>query len=431
MIRIEGDAPIARMLKAADGRARFHMPGHKGLLLPEDMTELSVTDDLYAPSSGIAEAEALAAKACGAARTILLTGGATAGLLAMLLCSVPPGHKVILSRNAHHAALSACVWGDLDAVFTDDPARSIQEHPDARAVLVTRPDYYGACEDLLPLSRLARERGMLLLADEAHGAHFAWWDAPKSAGRLGANAWVQSAHKTLPALTGAAWLHLSETMDEGRARRFLRMVQTSSPPFPILRSLDDARAWMDAHGAQALQALKASLAELRKRIAALPGYLNVPSDDPTRLVIATRGRGLTGLQAQALLRDRGVDVEMADDGCVVCITTVADTPESFRRLYEALAALPEGPPLPPCEDKRPEPGPRAMGLRQAALAKQEAVPLSLAAGRVASMGAGMYPPGVPFVLPGERVTEACARRLLALPPDRRFGVENDRMICVK
>ncbi len=152
----------------------------------------------------------------------------------MLLSLVAPGETLILPRNVHHAAISACIWGDFRAEFAGDPMAAINEHPDARAVLITRPDYYGRCPDILPLIEKAHARGILVLVDEAHGAHFPWWDAPKSCGALGADAWVQSAHKTLPALTGAAWLHLADSLDADRARRFLRMVLTSSPPFPIL-----------------------------------------------------------------------------------------------------------------------------------------------------------------------------------------------------
>ncbi len=431
MTNFDVHGPVWAMLDAARNTTRFHMPGHKGLLSPLDMTELARTDDLYAPMSAIAEAERLAALSCGAARTLMLTGGSTAGLLAMLLTAVNPGETLILPRDAHHAAISACVWGGIDAVFTDDMDAAIGQYPKAKAILVTRPDYYGHCPDIAPLSAKAQARGILLLVDEAHGAHFPWWDAPKSAGAFGADAWVQSAHKTLPALTGAAWLHLSDRIDADRARRTLRMVQTSSPPFPILASLDDARAWMDRHGTSALARLVALLADFRARLAALPGLRDVPTDDPTRLVIDTRGRGLTGFEAQACMEARGVDVEMADDAFLVCICTVCDEKSSFDRLFAALDALPVHDPLPPVSLAAPPPGERAMSVRDAALAPQELVPLAKAEGRVAAIGAGLYPPGIPVLLPGETVTGRAVKNLLSYPPGRRFGVENECLICVK
>lgn len=422
--------PVFKMLAAAQGTTRLHMPGHKGTLDPHDMTELARTDDLYAPADGIAEAERLAAQAFGAAHTLMLTGGSTAGILAMILSAVSPGETLLLPRNVHHAAVSACVWGDVDAVFAENMLDAIQANPGAKAVFVTRPDYYGRCLDLPAIVKSAHAAGMLVLVDEAHGAHFAWWEGPRSAGMLGADAWVQSAHKTLPALTGTAWLHLASTLDAGRARRFLRMVQTSSPPFPLLQSLDDARAWMDDFGPGALRTLLALLADVRAAINGLGGYAIVPADDPTRLVIATRGRGHSGLTVQEMLSDQLVDVEMADDDCVVCICTVCDTRETFDRLLAALAEIPQGDPLLLAQVIAPTPGPRRLSVRMAALARQEPVPLAQAAGRIAAISAGLYPPGIPLVLPGEQVTDACIQKLLETTPGRRFGIEDGCLICV-
>lgn len=431
MRRHKNFPPMRDMLTRAEGTTRFHMPGHKGVLSPDDTTELVRTDDLYAPYAGIAEAEQLAAAACDAGHTIMLTGGSTAGLMAMILSTVAPGESIIMARNVHHAVLSACIWGGIDAIFAENIPEAVVNHPRARAVLLTHPDYYGNCVDVESMARLAHSSGMLVLVDEAHGAHFSWWLNPQSAGRLGADCWVQSAHKTLPALTGAAWLHLAPHMDAARARRFLRMVQTSSPPFPILESLDDARDWMDQHGISALDNLCAELASLRTKIAKVDGYENMHSDDPTRLVIGTRGRGYTGLEVQDLLSTHGIDVEMADEEKIVCICTVFDKPRAFARLLAGLKYIPAGEPLPPLAVTIPTPGKRMMSLREAALSPQEAVALKEAVGRTISVSAGMYPPGIPLILPGEQVTAACVEKLQSLPFEKRFGVENNCLICVK
>lgn len=431
MRRLDVITPMGAMLDAAQGTIRLHMPGHKGLLGPSDITELARTDDLYAPAGAIAEAERLAAQSFGAAHTIMLTGGSTAGLMAMLLSTLAPGDSLILPRNMHHAALSACIWGGIDALFTDDILAQIQRTPAAKAVLVTYPDYYGRCIDLPAIITAAHASGMRVLVDEAHGAHFAFWDAPKSSGALGADAWVQSAHKTLPALTGAAWLHLAAGMDAARARRTLRMVQTSSPPFPILRSLDEARAWMDANGRDALTALLAMLAKTREGITQLSGYTNIHSDDPTRLVIGTRERGHSGLAIQEMLSAQRVDVEMADNSCIVCICTVMDTPETLTALLTALDTIPQLAPLPQPAQSVPPPGRRILPIREAALSAHAPVPLTEAPGRTAATSAGMYPPGIPLILPGEEITVACAEALASLPDSRRFGVENGCLICVK
>lgn len=432
MTKIIKNAPISAMLEAAKNSTRFHMPGHKGQLSATDTTELHRTDNLYAPASAIREAEALAAKACGASQTLMLTGGATAGLHAMILAFVPAGAKMILSRNTHHSVISACIWGDINAIVADDIIAAMAKHPDAAAVLVTRPDYFGNCVDLAPIAEQTAAKKMLLLVDEAHGAHFPWWNAPRSASKYGADAWVQSAHKTLPALTGAGFLHLSEGMDGARARRFLSMVQTSSPPFPILESLDNARAWMDENGTQALTDLKKMITDITKRLNALGGYEVIENDDPTRLVINTRGHGLTGLEAQALLESQRVDVEMADESRLVCICTVSDNRKSFSRLYNALAFIPQKEALPPLMISPPiAPGERVLSLRDAALSAYESVPVEKAVGRVAATCAGLYPPGISFMLPGERITASCVESIQVVPEAQRFGVEDGCLICVK
>ena len=213
--------PIDEMLARAQGHARFHMPGHKGTLDPFDMTELPSTDDLYNPQGAIREAERRIARSAGAGDAILLTGGATAGNLAMLLYASTRYRSIRMERTAHVSAVSGLVLGDMAV-------------GESGAVFATRPDYFGRAGAL--------PRAELLMVDEAHGAHFTWWDSPPSAGRLGADLWVQSAHKTLPALTGGAWLFMKDASLYPQLLHLLRMVMTSSPPFPILRSLDNARA---------------------------------------------------------------------------------------------------------------------------------------------------------------------------------------------
>lgn len=241
--------PIHEMLLQAQGHARFHMPGHKGALDPFDMTELPSTDDLYHPQGAIREAERRIAQAAGAGDAILLTGGATAGNLTMLLYASTRYRAIRMERTAHVSAVSGLVLGDMEV-------------GESGAVFATRPDYFGRAGAL--------PKAELLLVDEAHGAHFNWWDSPPNAGRLGADLWVQSAHKTLPALTGGAWLLMKDARLYPQLLHLLRMVMTSSPPFPILRALDDARALMDERGAQLLEQTVARCDALRAKVNALP-----------------------------------------------------------------------------------------------------------------------------------------------------------------
>lgn len=454
----QAETPLLDMLRTAEGRVRLHMPGHKGRL-PEawlraalDTTEIARTDDLFSPSDGIARAQALYAAVCGARSTIFLTGGSTAGVLAMLLYAAAPGGEVILPRNAHHSAMSACVWGDLSPVFVQprltpdgapyltaqDVLRTMDAHPRAKAVLLTRPDYYGICAQMAPVAARCHERGVLLCVDEAHGAHLPWQGEPQSAGALGADLWVQSAHKTLPALTGAAVLHAGAGVDTARLLRTVRMVHTSSPSFLAMGTLDGARALMDERGTELLERLHARIGAFWDRARAA-GYANAHDAwealglacDPARIVVDCTPRGLTGWRAQELLDAQGIDAEMADDRRVVFIPSVMDEADWLERAALALASLPAcgAAHAPVCA---PPPLPvRAMRVREAALTPQENVPLSQAAGRVAAVSAGLYPPGVPLVTPGEEIPQEVVETMLRAAPRWRFGLQDDQIPCVR
>ncbi|MBR6028909.1 MAG: aminotransferase class I/II-fold pyridoxal phosphate-dependent enzyme [Clostridia bacterium] len=445
--------PMDEMLRAAAGRRSGHMPGHKGRapfdepLFALDTTELPVTDDLYRPFAAIAEAQALWAEAAGAEASLFLTDGSTAGIHVLLGLKTHPGDRVLLPRDAHLSAVSACVllglepvWIPLDQRADGSPVlreervlEAVETQPEARTLLLVRPDYFGRC---LPLERIAaacRERGLFLAVDEAHGAHFPWLGAGWSAAGL-ADGWVQSVHKTLPGLTGSAALCLRNAEDRPRALSLLRRVQTSSPSFLLLRSIDDARAWMQEQGSIRLQALVKAADGLRARLGEwglADGRQGWDADgsllDPTRLVIASPAGGFA--LAEALERS-GYDIEMADEERAVIILTAMDGEADV----EALARLLEGlPPLPPIALQRQQPLPLLQAVlppREAALGLTEAVPLTEAAGRIAAVAAGLYPPGIPLATPGEIISREIAERLRSAGPARRFGTEGETIACV-
>jgi len=449
--------PMHDMLTDCKNRLRLHVPGHKGQslfggedVLSFDMTELDVTDDLYHPSGAIARAQVLLAASAGAGHSLFITGGSTAGILTMLLYAAKPGDTVILPRNAHISCIHGCILADLNPVYipfeitTDGyaytPAEAflkvMEQHPEAKAILVTRPDYYGGMIPLADITAAAHARGMRLLVDEAHGAHLNWMPDVETASSAGADLWVQSAHKTLPVMTAGAFLHLGKQEDEDRARRMLRMVQTSSPAFYLMKSMDDARAWMDAYGENALIELKNQVNVLRHRLKAMgyqdahESWCNLPlSYDETRLVIsAPQG----GFALAAELKSLAVDAEMADERRIVCILSVMDGDETFVRLESALSKVkitskgqifaPNG------IHKLPR---RIMSPRQAALGNVEWVEIERAVGRVLASSAGLYPPGIPLIAPGEEIPAEIVAILLSAPQRSRFGIDNRRLLCVK
>lgn len=447
--------PIYDMLVSAAARGSFHMPGHKGRapfgladLYALDTTEIPLTDDLYAPENGILQAEKLYARAAGAAETLFLHNGSTSGIHVMLQLWAREGDTVLLPRNAHLSAVNACIMGGLKVrwipvtqtadgycyVREEDVLAALQHHPEAKTLLLTRPDYYGCCIGLERIICAAHAQGTKVVVDEAHGAHFPWLESMQSAGTLGADAWVQSVHKTLPGLTGSAVLHLQNSADRERAIRLLRREQTSSPSFVMMMSIDDARAMMEDKGAAELQRIVTRAEEIRALLPQL-GYQDGRTAwqalgltmDPSRLVIAAPQGGAALAEA---LQARGIDVEMHDHHRVVLILSAQDTDEDFMRLGDALKDIPATAvelPVLPKVNALPE---CIMEVRPAVMADCEAVPLHQAAGRIAAVPAGLYPPGIPLVCPGEMIDAGMVAWLKSAAPQGRFGVEGDCLLCV-
>ena len=446
--------PIHDMLTKAGGRLSGHMPGHKGKspfdpINPYqlDTTELPITDDLYAPERGIAEAQRLYARAVGAARTIFLHNGSTSGIHAMVQLYAREGDTIILPRNAHLSAVNGCILGGVQPIWIPvtqtadgycyiaeaDALAAIDSHPSAKAILLTRPDYFGGCLPLKNIVEKAHAQGVRVLVDEAHGAHFPWYKSSANAGALGADAWTQSVHKTLPGLTGSAVLHLRDAADHARALAILRREQTSSPSFLLLQSIDDARAWMEEKGAARLETVMRAIRQVRVLLPS--GYTDAYGPwtrtglgfDPMRLVInAPQG----GHALAESLQQHGLDVEMSDDRRVVLILTAMDDPMDILRIPTILRDIPATPrPLPTRNATYAIPW-QLMPLRAAAMGPTEQVPLAKAAGRIAAASAGLYPPGVPLVCPGEEITWDIAEQLIAAGSQQRFGVEGDCLTCV-
>ena len=416
--------PLCDALRAFAGQSplRMHMPGHKGkaLPLPEgtplaalDFTELPPTGDLFAGGGPIGAAEDLWAKAWGMDHCLFLTGGSTQGVLSALTLACPPGSAVLLDRGSHRSAYNALALLDLRPVYLErpwlaaegvpgpvDPAeveRQLSLHPEIKTVCITSPTYYGILSDLAAISTVTRRHGAVLAVDGAHGAHLPFLGNNPS---VGADLLVASAHKTLPALGQGALLLSGPAFPHRELRRAASLYGSSSPSYPIMASLDAARAWMEEEGGAALGRTAEEVAALRRSFPSLDGA--ALSLDPCRLTVRT-GDGF-GLQA-ALLAE-GIYPEMADKGHVVFICTAADTPEDFAALGEALARLlpqfpgPEEIPLPP----PPEPE-VVLTPRQARFAPRETIPLAEAEGRIAAGQIAPYPPGIPVAAPGERLTK--------------------------
>lgn len=437
------DTPLysALVAFAEENRARFHMPGHKGTpsgckldgAFAIDYTEIPQTGNLYLEDGPIAEAEALAARWYGMGSCVFLTCGATQGIKAMLASACPMGGKILADRNCHKSVWDACallqiepdylcpetieaygITGGLDA---EELEARLQTGGYA-ALLVTSPTYYGYCMDLKPIAEAAHRHGAKLLVDAAHGSHLRACGLEDAAFQ-GADSVVFSAHKTLRALTQGAYL-LTRTREEGKTMRAnAALFGTSSPSYPIMASLDLARAEMES----------GSYAAFAKRCRAFRRMIeeNTPFPvpdlgDPCRLSIFTACAGLSGEEAAQRLRKRGIEPEMADCNSVVCIATPADESENLFRLEKALLALArEEKAGPSCVVSAgrllPE---KAMTVREACFSPWEELPLCDCAGKTAAQGIAPYPPGVPVIAPGEKIHQNFIEYL----GKRRYNISN-------
>ncbi len=407
---------------------RLHMPGHKGSLSPMDVTEIPQSDDLNQPTGAIVRAQQLLAEAYSSDHSYLLVGGSTAGIKAMLLyAQMAKGGPIIMPRASHRSAFNACCMYAIDAVmaessydtggvsYSDEASllRAMDAYPHASAVMVTRPDYYGRCMSLEAIYKKAKGYGMLLLVDEAHGAHYAFGEElPESACGV-ADLWVNSAHKTLNAATSGAYLHASSTIQHHLLEEVLRTQRTSSPSFPIMMSLDDARYHaVTNRGEWDMRA--SACRQLEDQIDCIDG-ISVCDDawaqsygyigkDPTRLVIDVRHKGGGFEVARKLYEAHTIQVEMADFHHITAIMTPWDHGDWDQLLLAALKALPikaGQTSLPPW----PEPSKRVMSMHEAWRQAGCWVDSRDALGHVTATALGCYPPGTPLVLPGEVIDQ--------------------------
>ena len=413
-------APLYAALRAHRnlGRAPFHTPGHKGspLALPQDLwrldlTELPDTGSLYDGGGPIEEAEALASALFGTARTCLSAGGCTLCIQAMLRLAAPRGGKIVCSRAVHRSAVSAIALLGLEPVWAmpGDLIPAVAACPDAAAVYVTSPDYFGRLLDIGAISEVCRKKGLPLLVDCAHGAHLMFTAPNLHPLRFGAAMTADSAHKTLGVLTGGAWLNVADPRFSADAKNAMALFGSTSPSFPVLASLDLCREWIEKNPG-AVPALQERVSRVRAlaRARGIPGPGG--ATDPTRLTLVTSRIGLRGTDAARLLREAGVEPEYADRSGVVLIPTPFNTERDFRRLEAAVRLLPAGTPLPEPPAFPPLP-PAALTPREALRAESEKIPLSAAAGRIAAAVACPCPPGIPAVMPGERITAEAAEFL--------------------
>ncbi len=427
----------------------FDVPGHKhGRGNPEltdflgqqcvevDVNSMKPLDNLCHPISVIREAECLAADAFGAAEAFLMVGGTTSSVQTMVLSTCKRGDKIILPRNVHRSVINALVLCGAIPVYVnpevdhqlgislgmqrEQVARAIQKNPDAVAILVNNPTYYGICSDLRAIVRMAHEAGMYCLADEAHGTHFYFGQGmPVSAMAAGADMAAVSMHKSGGSLTQSSLLLCGENMNAGYVRQIINLTQTTSGSYLLMSSLDISRRNLALRGKEVFAKVVDMAEYAREEINEIGGYYafgkelingnSVYDFDPTKLSVHTREIGLAGIEVYDLLRDDyDIQIEFGDIGNILAYLSIGDRYQELERLVSALAEIrrrfqkdPSG--LLNQEYIDPE---VVVSPQEAFYAKKKSLPLRESEGRVCSEFVMCYPPGIPILAPGERISRA-------------------------
>jgi arginine decarboxylase len=456
------DAVVAYAFR---GPGRYHVPGHKGgpgadpgvrKAIGADGLAADVPQDIHGIDLGPSptpyeRAEQLAAEAFGAERTFFLTNGATQGNHALCLALAPLGTRIVAQRNSHASIVDGLVLsggvpsfvapeyddelGITHCVTPEALERALREAPEAQAAFIVSPTYYGMAADVASCAEVAHRAGVPLVVDQAWGPHFGFHEVlPPTALSQGADAMLTSTHKIAGSLTQSAMLHVGRSglVDTGAVARALRLLRSTSPSSLLIASLDGARRQLALHGEQLLHETLEAIEVARAKLKTIPGIalvdsalvgrMGVAGYDPLRIVLDVRGTGRTGYEiADELRRSYDVHVELPMQATVVFIVGLGESPVALRRLAgdvdEVVKRLSEpgatAPIVPPATSLRNE---VALPPREAFLGDAEQVAVDDAVGRISCESIASYPPGVPALLPGERIsseTVAYLRELAA------------------
>lgn len=444
------DAPIHRALEEqrTNRLAHFDVPGHKGgrgnrelrdflgkECMSLDMNSMKPLDNLCHPVSVIRDAQDLAAEAFGADEAFFIVNGTTAAVQAMIMSVCKRGDKVIMPRNVHRSAINALVVSGALPVYVnpginhklgiplgmsiDEIRATMDQHPDAKAVLVNHPTYYGICSDIREIVKLAHERGMLVLADEAHGTHFYFHDRlPISAMAAGADMAAVSMHKTGGSLTQSSVLLTKNTVNGDYVRQVINLTQTTSASYLLLSSLDIARKNLSLNGAELFGKAIDFSCYARDEINKMGGYYAFGTElnahpsvfefDITKLSVHTREIGLAGIEVYDLLRDDyGIQIEFGDIGNILAVISGGDRNLEIERLISALSEikrLHEKDPAGLFDHEYINPH-IVMGPQEAFYGEKVSLKLSESRGKICGEFVMCYPPGIPILAPGEMITD--------------------------
>ncbi|HOO49339.1 MAG TPA: aminotransferase class I/II-fold pyridoxal phosphate-dependent enzyme [Saccharofermentans sp.] len=446
----QSNAPIYEALETFRNMrvVPFDVPGHKrGRGNPEltrflgqqcvgiDVNSMKPLDNLCHPISVIHEAEDLAADAFGAEHAFLMVGGTTSAVQSMVLAVCKQGDEIILPRNVHRSVINALVLCGAIPVYVNPDVdkrigislgmqrekvrKAIEEHPNAVAVFVNNPTYYGVCSDLRAIVDMAHEAGMLCLADEAHGTHFYFGEnLPVSAMAAGADMSSVSMHKSGGSLTQSSFLLAGPNVNEGYIRQIINLTQTTSASYLLMSSLDISRRNLALRGKRIFEQVCEMANYAREEINQIGGYYafgkelingdSVFDFDPTKLSVHTLDLGLAGIEVYDILRDDyDIQIEFGDLGNILAYLSIGDRVQDLERLVSALAEIRrlfKKDPTGMLSQEYIEPD-VVLSPQNAFYSKKVSLPLEQTLGRICAEFVMCYPPGIPVLAPGEKVTD--------------------------
>ena len=437
----------------------FHMPGHKRnqacvegeFPIERDITEIDGFDDLHHSEGILLEAQNALSRMYGTRKSFFSVNGSTAGILAAISASVKKGGQILVARNCHKAVYHAIYLRELvptyiypqsdndlginGAISVSRVERYLEENPEIQAVLITSPTYDGVVSDVRRIAEIAHNHGIPLIVDEAHGAHFRFSDYfPVSAVELGADVVIQSFHKTLPAMTQTAVIHLcSERVSEKLICRFLGIYQTSSPSYILMSSLDACVAKLEKDSGRLFDEFTKNLDTARRqllkcrhiRLVPAPGEKSSEKDDTagtevfdydkSKLIFSTLHSTLNGPALSHILREKyHLEMEMTTENYVLALAAVGDTKDGFQRLCKAIEEIDGQEAESTLKGKytcKCDPMKQLMSISQAMDAPSQLCILEESVGRISAEFVYLYPPGIPIIVPGEQITGLFTRNV--------------------
>ncbi len=446
----QDSAPLFEAVKKHknDRIVAFDVPGHKGGRMIKELTDFlgeaclkadfnsrKPLDSLSHPSSVIKEAQILAAEAFGASEAFFMVNGTTSAVQAMIMSTCKRGEKIIIPRNVHRSSINALVVCGAVPVYinpgidlklgiplgmaVENVKKAIEENPDAKAVFVNNPTYYGICSNLKEIVKIAHEHGLKVIVDEAHGAHFYFGEnLPVCAMQAGADMGAVSVHKTGGSLTQSSLLVVSKNVNADYVRQVINLTQTTSGSYLLMLSLDLARKHLALHGKEMIRKTVENAAYARAEINAMGGYYTFSDDlingdtvfdyDRTKLTVHTRDIGLAGIEVMDLLREEyGIQIEFGDMGNILAILSSGDKDQEIERLISALSEIKRVYSRDPAgmfDHDYIIPN-VIMSPQNAFYANKKSIPIKKSAGKICSEFVMTYPTGIPILAPGELITE--------------------------